>query len=156
MDGGKDKSLRPNQIFAASLPNSPLTREQQAAVVEVVRRELLTPYGLRTLARDEPGYRVRYCGPQMDRDAVYHNGLIWPWPIGAFVEAYLRVNDHSEAAMEQGRQWLRPLVEFLEGGNCVGQLPEIFEPEEPYRPIGACAQAWSVAEVLRLAVQLKM
>src|SRR6201999_722755 len=95
----RDASIRPNQIFAVSLPNSPLTFDQQSAVVEVVRRELLTPVGLRTLARNDPNYKSRYTGPQSQRDAAYHNGTIWPWPIGAFLDAYLRVNERSKTSV---------------------------------------------------------
>jgi glycogen debranching enzyme len=124
------------------------------AVVEVVRRELLTPYGLRTLAKSDPNYHAVYSGTQAVRDAAYHNGIVWPWPIGAFLEAYVNVNDRSTESIEQAKQWLAPLIAFLDGGGCVGQLPELFEPDEPYRPKGCFAQAWSVAEVLRLAVML--
>jgi predicted glycogen debranching enzyme len=151
----QDRAIRPNQIFAVSLANSPLTPEQQAAVVEVVRRELLTPVGLRTLARGEPGYRAFYGGPQFERDGAYHNGTIWPWPIGAFLAAYLKVHKNAPPAREQCREWLRPLIDHLEE-NCLGQIAEIFEAQEPHRPVGCCAQAWSVAEVLRLAVELEM
>ena len=154
-NGQQDKLIRPNQIFAVSLPNSPLTEEQQKAVVEVVRRELLTPVGLRTLARGEPGYRDWYSGPQYVRDEAYHNGTIWPWPIGAFLSAYLKVHQNGEAAKEQCRTWLQPLIDHMEE-NCLGQIAEIFEAAEPHRPVGCSAQAWSVAEVLRLAVVLDM
>jgi predicted glycogen debranching enzyme len=152
----RDTSLRPNQIFAASLPHSPLDDDQQHAVVEVVRRELLTPVGLRTLARSDPKYISTYSGPQPQRDAAYHNGAIWPWPIGAFLDAYLKVNGRSAQALEQARQWLRPLVEHMHDTACIGQIAEIFEAREPHRPVGCPAQAWSVAEVLRLAVELGM
>jgi predicted glycogen debranching enzyme len=154
-DGRQDRLIRPNQIFAVSLPNSPLTDEQQAAVVEVVRRELLTPVGLRTLARGEPGFREYYHGPQFERDGAYHNGTIWPWPIGAFLSAYLKVYGNAPEARDQCREWLRPLIDHMEE-NCLGQIAEIFEAHEPHRPVGCCAQAWSVAEVLRLAVELEM
>ncbi|MDB5296684.1 MAG: hypothetical protein JWO31_2667 [Phycisphaerales bacterium] len=154
-DGHRDEKIRPNQIFAASLPNSPLGREERAAVVEVVRRELLTPVGLRTLARSDPGYHGAYHGPQIDRDAAYHNGTIWPWLIGPFLTAYLRAHGRGEAEQDRCREWLRPLVGHIEE-NCLGQVAEIFEAEEPHRPVGCPAQAWSVAEVLRLAVELGM
>jgi glycogen debranching enzyme len=152
----KDQRVRPNQIFAASLPNSPLGDEQQSAVVEVVRRELLTPVGLRTLARNEPGYINKYTGDQFQRDSAYHNGVVWAWPMGAFVEAYLKVNRRSPAALDQARRWLQPLVEAMDHTGCVGQIAEIFDPEEPHRPKGCTAQAWSVAEVLRMAVEVGM
>jgi predicted glycogen debranching enzyme len=151
----KDAQIRPNQIFAASLEHSPLTIEQRRAVVEVVRRELLTPYGLRTLARTESNYKGRYTGDQMHRDAAYHNGTVWPWLIGPFLEAYLRVNDRSADAVRQARVWLQPLIDLMDRG-CIGQIPEICEGDEPHRAVGCCAQAWSVAEVLRLAVELGM
>jgi predicted glycogen debranching enzyme len=157
LDGTRrDTAIRPNQIFAVSLPNSPLSAEQQAAVVEVVRRELLTPAGLRTLARSDPGYRGRYTGDQFHRDGAYHNGTVWPWPLGAFLEAYLKVNGRSEAAIQQAREWLVPLITHLETEGAIGQIAEIFDGDPPHRPLGCPAQAWSVAEVLRLAVELKM
>jgi predicted glycogen debranching enzyme len=151
----RDNSIRPNQIFAASLPNSPLTPEQQSAVVEVVRRELLTPVGLRTLARGDSKYHAKYAGVQFVRDEAYHNGTIWPWPIGAFLDAFLRVHGGSEDARAQARRWLSPLIDHLDDA-CIGSISEIFEADEPHRPVGCCAQAWSVAEVLRLAMELKM
>ncbi len=151
----RDSAIRPNQIFAASLPHSPLTLEQQFVVVEVVKRELLTPVGLRTLAVSEPGYRGRYEGNQFYRDRAYHNGTVWPWLIGHFLDAYLRVHKNSESAREQARAWLRPLIDSLETG-CVGSISECFEGDAPHRPVAASAQAWSVAEVLRLAVELEL
>jgi glycogen debranching enzyme len=91
----------------------------------------------------------------MERDGCYHNGTVWAWLIGGFLEAYLKVNRRSPESVEQGRRWLRPLVDHLEQ-NCIGQVAEIFEGDEPHRPVGCPAQAWSVAEVLRMAVELKM
>jgi predicted glycogen debranching enzyme len=151
----RDTALRPNQIFAVSLPNSPLLPEQQEAVVEVVRRELLTPFGLRTLSRDNPGYRGRYSGPQASRDGAYHNGTVWPWLIGPFLSAFLRTNQNSDDAKEQARRWLTPLIEQTETTG-IGQIAEIYEGDEPHRPVGCFAQAWSVAEVLRIADVLGM
>jgi predicted glycogen debranching enzyme len=156
VDGSRrDLAIRPNQIFAVSLPNSPLNRQQQQAVVEVVRRELLTPYGPRTLSRGDAGYRGKYAGSPKERDGAYHNGAVWPWLIGGFLEAYLKVNDRADWAVEQARRWLRPLIDHMQVG-CIGQISEIFEAEEPHRRVGAFAQAWSVAEVLRLAMELGM
>jgi predicted glycogen debranching enzyme len=151
----RDASIRPNQIFAVSLPNSPLTADQQSAVVEVVRRELLTPVGLRTLARSDPRYHGHYYGVQRNRDEAYHNGAVWPWLIGGFLDAYLRVNNDSPAARTQAAKWLDPLIAQM-NTNCIGQIHEICEGDEPHRPVGCFAQAWSVAEVLRLAVRLGM
>jgi len=152
----KDSSIRPNQIFAVSLLHSPLTDKQQQAVVEVVRRELLTPVGLRTLATSDPNFKPLYSGNQFVRDGAYHNGTIWPWPIGAFLEAYIKVNNRSDEAMEQAREWLRPLIDSLETSGCIGSISEIFEAEAPHRAVGCFAQAWSVAEVLRMAIELEM
>ncbi len=151
----RDLSVRPNQIFAVSLPHSPLSHEQQKSVVDLVKRELLTPVGLRTLATGEPGFCAKYTGPQFQRDRAYHNGTIWPWLIGPFLDAYLKVNQNSPDARTQARAWLRPLIDHLETG-CVGSISEICEAAPPHRPVGCFAQAWSVAEVLRLAVELEM
>ena len=152
---GRDDSCRPNQIFAVSLANSPLTEDQQLAVVEVVRRELLTPYGLRTLVPGHAKFQSKYTGSQFDRDRAYHNGTIWPWLIGGFLEAFLRVNQRSKQSVEQARRWLEPLVNSMDDG-CIGSIAEIYEAQPPHRPAGACAQAWSVAEVLRMAIELEM
>src|SRR5688500_3021141 len=119
---GRDASLRPNQIFAVSLPNSPLDADQQAAVVEVVRRELLTPVGLRSLAVGAPKYHAKYGGTRMVRAEAYHTGTIWSWPIGPFLEAYLRVNDRSEPSVKQAREWLAPLLRHLDDDACIGQI----------------------------------
>ena len=152
---GRNDECRPNQIFAVSLPYSPLTEDQQQAVVEAVRRELLTPYGLRSLSANDPKYQPRYAGSQFERDRAYHNGTIWPWLIGAFLTAYLKVNRRSSSAVGQARRWLQPLVDSLEDG-CIGSISEIYEAQTPHRNVGCFAQAWSVAEVLRLAIELEM
>lgn len=152
----KDQSIRPNQIFAVSLPNSPLTSEQQQAVVEVVRRELLTPVGLRSLSPTDGRYHRFYTGGQRHRDEAYHNGTIWGWLIGPYLSAYLRVNGGSDLSKAQVRRWLEPLVARMDENGCIGQIAEIFEAEPPHRPVGCFAQAWSVAEVLRVAAELEM
>ena len=152
----KDGAIRPNQIFAVSLPHSPLDLDQQLAVVEVVRRELLTPYGLRTLAASDPRYCPRFEGSPCQRDGAYHNGTVWPWLIGPFLEAYLKTHDHSPAAIDQAKQWLQPLIAHLDDGACINQIAEVYDADPPHRPGGCCAQAWSVAEVLRMAVALGM
>jgi predicted glycogen debranching enzyme len=152
----RDNSIRPNQIFAASLPNSPLSEDQQRAVVEVVRRELLTPVGLRTLAISDPKFCPTYSGDQWNRDRAYHNGTVWPWPLGAFLEAYLRVNKRSPESIQQAKAWLAPLIDHLNNTGCIGSISEIFGAMPPHPPAGCPAQAWSVAEVLRIAAQLEM
>ena len=152
-NGGRDTSVRPNQIFAVSLPHSPLSMDQQRAVVEVVRRELLTPYGLRTLSPGDPKYCGRFEGGPRQRDAAYHNGTVWPWLMGPFLEAYLRANDHSPAARVQAKAWLAPLLKHLDEA-CLGQICEVFDGDAPQRAAGCFAQAWSVGEVLRLGLVL--
>ena len=153
-DGTPDRSCRPNQIFAVSLGGDLLTPEQQRAVVAVVQRELLTPVGLRTLSPSDPGYRGRYTGDQFHRDGAYHNGTVWPWLVGPFCDAYLVVNGRGPAAAGQVRQWLRPLMAHYADAGAVGQVAEVYDGDEPRRPLGCFAQAWSVAEVLRVAASL--
>ena len=155
-DGEADTSLRPNQIFAVSLPHSPLSREQQAVVVDVVRRELLTPVGLRTLSRGGAKYEPRYTGPMFDRDRAYHNGTVWPWLIGPFLDAHLRINGRSPESVARARTWLAPLIDHLSREGNLGSICEVFDADPPHKPGGCFAQAWSVAEVLRLAVELEM
>jgi predicted glycogen debranching enzyme len=147
-----DGHLRPNQIFAVSLPQSPLTEAQQRAVVKIVTERLLTPYGLRTLDRDDPNYQGRYEGSLFERDRAYHNGTVWPWLIGPYCEAVLRVEKFIDAAKQRVREILQPLLRELDApnGGCVNQLAEVYDGDAPHRPNGCPAQAWSVAEVLRI------
>jgi len=154
IDGDRrDSACRPNQIFAVSLPHSPLTPQQQKSVVDVVRRDLLTPYGLRTLSPSDVLYHPTYGGPQSQRDEAYHNGTVWPWLIGPFLDAMLKVEGDTKSAREEARGLLSPLLRHLNEA-CIGHVSEIMEAQVPHRPVGACAQAWSLAEVLRLAVKL--
>jgi predicted glycogen debranching enzyme len=143
-EDGPDTSLRPNQIFAVSLPHSPLTRAEQKAVVTTVQHTLLTPYGLRTLAPNEPGYSPSYGGNPLQRDSAYHQGTVWPWLLGPFVLAHYRVYGNAEKALS----FLEPLQAHLQEAG-VGSISEIFDAEPPHIPNGCIAQAWSVAEVLR-------
>lgn len=142
---GDDPALRPNQLFAISLRHPVLARERWDRVLEVARRELLTPVGLRSLARAHPAYRPNYHGSLRDRDAAYHQGTVWAWLIGPFVDAWLKANpdDHEGA-----RAFLDGLIEHLDEFG-VGSIAEIFDAEPPFTPRGCIAQAWSVAEVLR-------
>lgn len=144
-----DASIRPNQIFAVSLPHSPVSDDKAKRIVDTVERHLLTPYGLRTLTPNHVGYRGRYEGSQESRDAAYHQGTVWPWLIGHFVEAYLRVYSGNRERVEDLKARLLPLFEEhpLEAG--LGSISEVFDGDAPHRPGGCPAQAWSVAEVLR-------
>ncbi len=141
---GDDASLRPNQLFAVSLPHSPLSAEQQRAVVDACARHLLTSHGLRSLAPSDPAYVGRYGGDRRQRDAAYHQGTVWGWLIGPFVTAHLRVYGDRERA----RSFLRPFVHHL-SDHAVGSVSEIFDGDPPFTPRGCIAQAWSVAELLR-------
>jgi predicted glycogen debranching enzyme len=143
-----DASIRPNQIFAVSLPHSPLPRNRQRAVLECVQKHLLTPYGLRTLSPNEPHYRGRCEGDSFQRDSAYHQGTVWAWLIGPFIEACLRVNDFSQEVRQQCETMLKPLIDHL-GQAGLGTISEIFDGDPPHAPRGCIAQAWSVAEVLR-------
>jgi predicted glycogen debranching enzyme len=147
---GNDESLRPNQIFAVSLPVSPLKPEQQKAVVDTCAQHLLTSYGLRSLARHEPGYQGHYSGGPRDRDAAYHQGTVWGWLIGPFVLAHLRVFGDRAAA----RRFLEPLGISVHMYG-LGTLGEIFEGDPPFTPHGCIAQAWTVGEMLRVLHQMK-
>ena len=150
--GPPDPSIRPNQIFAVSLPHSMLSLERAQQVVSVVQQNLLTPYGLRSLAPSDPHYRGRYTGDPASRDGAYHQGTVWPWLMGPFITAYIKVNGGSGAARRQAEQWLGPLKEHLADAG-LGHISEIFDGDPPHRPVGCIAQAWSVAEVLRAKVE---
>jgi predicted glycogen debranching enzyme len=151
-DTERDPSIRPNQIFAVSLPHRLLSPEKERAVVNVVQRELLTPYGLRTLARGDPQYRGSYGGDPRSRDGAYHQGTVWPWLMGPFVTAYLRVQNYSPAALEQAKSWLAAFEKHIREAG-VGQVSEVFSGDPPHQPGGCIAQAWSVAELLRAAIE---
>jgi predicted glycogen debranching enzyme len=147
-----DPSIRPNQIFAVSLTYSMLSPERAKSVVKKVQEHLLTPYGLRTLAPSDPQYRGRYTGGSLERDGAYHQGTVWPWLLGPFVTAYVKVNGGSETARRQASEWLAPLREHLTDGG-LGHISEIFDGDVPQLPRGCIAQAWSVAEILRTLLE---
>ncbi len=138
-----------------SLPFPLLDRQRQRSVVRAVERALLTPVGLRTLAPDEPDYRPRYGGAPRERDGAYHQGVVWPWRLGPFVRAYLNAFGRTRHSLAYCRSLLRGLERHLAEEGCLGTISEILEPEPPYRPVGAPAQAWSVAEVLAASLSLE-
>jgi glycogen debranching enzyme len=150
--GPPDPSIRPNQVFAASLHYSMLSGERAKAVVDKVREQLLTPYGLRSLAPSDPQYRGRYTGGPTERDGAYHQGTVWPWLLGAFITAFIKMNGGSEAARNQAAEWLKPVEAHLSEAG-LGHISEILEGDAPHRPCGCVPQAWSVAEVLRAYVE---
>jgi predicted glycogen debranching enzyme len=149
--GHDDARLRPNQIFAVGgLPLCLLDEEPARAVVEAVENSLLTPMGLRSLGPGEPGYCARYEGGVVRRDGSYHQGTVWPWLMGAFVEAWVRVRGNSPSAREEARnRFLPPLYDHLKEAG-LGHLSEIADGDAPHRPRGCPFQAWSLGEFLRL------
>ncbi|HLK60799.1 MAG TPA: amylo-alpha-1,6-glucosidase [Chthonomonadaceae bacterium] len=152
-----DEAIRPNQVFAVSLPFAPLEPDHPMAkaVVQVVAEELLTPFGLRTLSPYDPAYRPYYGGDAWSRDSAYHQGTVWPWLLGPYVEAHYKVHKDADAALEM----LRPLQSQLTA-YCLGSLAEVYDGGEvrsdapPQRPNGCYAQAWSVGEILRIWKEL--
>jgi predicted glycogen debranching enzyme len=142
---GNDAACRPNQVFAISLDHPVLDKSRWLPVMQVVHDRLLTPVGLRSLAPGHPDYKAKYFGDLRSRDAAYHQGTVWAWLIGPYVDAWLRV-------YPEDREGARKLLAGFDGHlshACVGSISEIFDAEDPYVPRGCVAQAWSVAEVLR-------
>ena len=140
---GKDASIRPNQIIVLAVADSLLSPPQRKSIIETVKQELLTPYGLRTLSPKDPAYKPRYEG-----DDTYHQGTVWPWLMGFFIEAYLKVHNFSPDALQQADDWLKAFDEHLSHAG-VGFISEIFHGDLPHEPAGCIAQAWSVGEILR-------
>ena len=147
---GNDAAVRPNQIFAVSLPISPLTPKQQKGVVDTCATHLLTAVGLRSLSPSEPGYAGHYFGGPRDRDAAYHQGTVWAWLQGPFALAHYRVYTDRAAALG----FLETLGSTMDAYG-LGTLAEIYEGDAPHKPCGCIAQAWSVGEVLRAWRELK-
>ncbi|WNF13798.1 amylo-alpha-1,6-glucosidase [Microcystis aeruginosa] len=145
-DKGNDASLRPNQLFAVSLSVEELLNSpQKKAIVDICALKLLTSRGLRSLTADHPDYRGVYSGDRLKRDSAYHQGIVWGWLLGAFIEAHLKVYRDPILA----ESFLTPMIDHLRD-SCIGNLSEIFDGNAPFTPRGAFAQAWTVAEVLRV------
>ncbi len=156
VDGAsRDRSIRPNQLLAVSLHHSMVSGPLALRVLATVEEHLLTRFGLRTLSPEDPAYRGRYEGGPEERDSAYHQGTVWPWLIGPYATAFRRVNGEGPRTAKAMRELLAPLFGFLLGDG-LGQLPEIFDGDAPHRPRGCVAQAWSVAEVLRVAVDERL
>ena len=144
-EGGDDAAIRPNQLFSFSLSYPVLEPTHWKAVLDVVQQRLLTPYGLRSLAPGSPNYKPQYYGDLRSRDAAYHQGTVWAWLIGPFIDAWLRVYPDDFAG---ARKFLTGFSSHL-ADACIGSISEVFDADEPFIPRGCVAQAWSVAEVLR-------
>jgi predicted glycogen debranching enzyme len=145
----KDPAIRPNQIFAVSLPYSPLDKAQQKAVLDVVTEHLLTPYGLRSLTPKHEKYVGKYAGNRWQRDCAYHQGTVWPWLIGPYCDAYTKVNGTGKAQRREIARLIQPLLDHMSDTG-LGTVAEIFDGNAPHRPGGCFAQAWSVSELLRV------
>jgi len=153
-NGRPDPAMRPNQVFALALPHRLLSPEQEKAVLEAVEFHLVTPFGLRSLGQEEPGYVPRYQGGVRDRDGAYHQGTIWGWLIGPYVDACLNVRGKGRENLMRLAELLEPLENQLDQGGQMG-IAEIFDGDPPHKPRGAPWQAWSVAEVLRSRVTIQ-
>ena len=141
-------TLRPNQIYAISLPHTMLDKKKEKSVVNVVLKNLYVDFGLRTLPENDPSYHGVYAGKLYDRDLAYHQGTAWAFPLGGFIEAYLKVNDFSAEAKEYAAKLLEPMKKHLDDG-CIGGIAEIFDGDAPHISRGCYTQAWSVGEILR-------
>jgi predicted glycogen debranching enzyme len=151
---GADASLRSNQVIVAALDFTMLDQEKNERIVDVVQRELLTPCGLRTLARSDPKYRGVYSGDRRSRDSVYHNGTVWPWLLGPFTEAFLKVKGYTALNREYAlKNFVAPLFTQQISQAGLGTINEIFDGDAPFTPRGCISQAWSVAEPLRAYVE---
>jgi predicted glycogen debranching enzyme len=150
-DEARDASIRPNQVIAISLTNSMLSKDRAASVMQIVERDLLTPRGLRTLSPNDPNYIGRYEGDPRKRDGAYHQGTVWPWLMGPFITAYIKVFG-NDAGREFAKLWLENFQDHLQEA-CLGHVSEIFDGDAPHSPRGCVAQAWSISELLHAVLQ---
>jgi predicted glycogen debranching enzyme len=148
----KDLSCRPNKLFLVSLDFSMIDKELQRKIVEEVQNKLLTVFGLRTLSPDDSRYKGKYIG-NFNKDLAYHNGTVWPWLMGPFIKAFVKINDHDETCRDYAyRNFLKPMFDIF-GKRWDGSINEIFDADPIYAPQGCISQAWSVAEILRAWVE---
>jgi predicted glycogen debranching enzyme len=149
--GKVDSAFRPNQIFAiGGLPFAVVEGAHARRIVDAVEQHLVTPIGLRSLAPEDPGYKPHYGGDGRERDGAYHQGTVWPWLMGPFIEAWVRVRGETAAAKSEARRkFLEPMLAHLDGAG-LGHLPEIADADPPHTPRGCPFQAWSVAEAIRI------
>jgi predicted glycogen debranching enzyme len=145
----RDPSIRPNQIFAVSLPYTPLDKAQQKSVFDVVTQHLLTPYGLRSLSPKDEKYCGKYTGNPWQRDCAYHQGTVWPWLIGPYCDAHARIHGNGKSQRKEIGRLIQGLINHLEDAG-LGTVSEVFDGDPPHRPVGCFAQAWSVSELLRV------
>lgn len=148
-----DDSIRPNQLYAVSLPFTMLTLKTEREIVDVMERKLFIGYGMRTLSPDHPDYHGLYRGSLRKRDEAYHQGTAWPFLLGAFFSAYRKTNGSSKEGRERLRSLYGPIISHLSGSNCVGGICEVFDGDSPFQGGGCYNQAWSVGEILRSYVE---
>lgn len=151
-DFGKDPSIRPNQILAVGLSFSVIEGDKAKKIVDKVWRELYTPYGLRSLTKNNAQYKGNYTGDVWSRDGAYHQGTVWTWPLGRFIKAYVKVNGMTQQAREDAADFIMPFIDHIKDAG-LGSISEIFDGDVPHYPKGCFAQAWSVSEILRAAVE---
>ncbi|MEG0296892.1 MAG: amylo-alpha-1,6-glucosidase, partial [Clostridium sp.] len=145
----KDAAIRPNQIWAVSLPFTMLDREKEKKVVDKVLEELYTPYGLRSLSVNHEEYKSIYIGEVFTRDMAYHQGTTWSFPLGAFMSSYCKVNDYSEQSVQFVDGLLMDMENHIKD-DCLGGIAEILDGDSPHAPRGCYSQAWGVGEMLRV------
>lgn len=156
VDGGtRDGSIRPNQVFAVSLPHPIVDPERGRKILAALEKHLLTPLGLRTLAPNDPAYRPRYEGDVPSRDSAYHQGTVWPWLMGPFITAFRKVYGDSPEARDKVRHWLSSFEEHLQTAG-LGQISELADGDPPHTPGGCIAQAWSVGQLLHAIVEWRI
>lgn len=143
-----EDAIRPNQIWAVSLPYTMLTRQQELAVVQTVTETLYTAYGLRSLAPEEPGFQKEYIGALIKRDGAYHMGTVWAFPLGGYISAYCKVHDHSPEAVQHALEMIHIMEDHMKDG-CINGIAEIFDGASPCTSRGCYTQAWSVGEIFR-------
>jgi predicted glycogen debranching enzyme len=155
-ESGPVAKFRPNQIFAVSLRHGLLNNEQERAVVQGVAKELLTPVGLRTLEPSDPEYKPHYQGSPWERDGAYHQGTVWPWLMGPFVDAYLAAFGETPDTLAYCSRLIAGLEDETGKTGCLGSIAEIYDADTPRFPRGCPAQAWSVAEVARVKSEYRL
>jgi predicted glycogen debranching enzyme len=153
--GSADESVRPNQIFVVSLPFALLSREAEKGVVRMVSDRLLTGYGLRTLDPEHPDFKPVYAGNSWERDTAYHQGTVWPFLLGEYLTAYLKVNDWSDQAKTEALRAIEPLKQHFYTEGCIMGIPEVFDGKTPGTGKGTVHQAWSVGALLKILLELK-
>lgn len=154
-DKGPDASIRPNQIYVVSLPFSLLDKSGEKKVVDIVREHLLTPYGLRTLSPEHPDFKPEYGGNPWQRDTAYHQGTVWPFLLGEYITAWLKVHDWSEQAREEALRLLEPLKKHFYQQGCIFGIAEIFDGQTPLNGKGTIHQAWSVGALIKTLTDLE-